>query len=189
MFAGNAIIVKCSEYVAWSTIEYYAKIIDSVLVSTGSPRDLVQFVVGGPDIGEMLVRSSIDKVTFIGSPKVGKLVMKAASDKLTPVTLELGGKDAAIICNEVDLDSAIAIIMRGTFQNMGQNCVGLERLVIHEDVHDQFVEKILPLVQDLKVGPTLSCGNIVDCGAITMPQQVLSLQEVLILVETYSGFG
>src|SRR5947199_210209 len=70
------------------------------------------------------------------SPEVVKKVMKTASYNLTPCILELGGKDCAIIRHDTNLNTIIPIIMRGTFQNSGQNCIGIERVLIHESLHD-----------------------------------------------------
>ena len=64
-------------------------------------------IIGFGDAGAALVNSGVDKVTFIGSPGVGKLVMKAAADTLTPVVLELGGKDAAVICEDCDFSQVL----------------------------------------------------------------------------------
>ena len=109
----------------------------------GYSRDLVTFVTGYADTGEALVEFT-DKVTFIGSPQVGKLVMKKASETLTPVLLELGGKDPAVICEDADLNQLIPVVMRGTFQNCGQNCVGLERVVVHQKIYDEFIQRVRP---------------------------------------------
>lgn len=82
LFAGNAIIIKPSEHVVWSTMRYFSILIRGFLEFNGLPSDLVQFVIGQGDVGEALVRSGVDKVTFIGSPAIGKKVMRAASDNL-----------------------------------------------------------------------------------------------------------
>jgi acyl-CoA reductase-like NAD-dependent aldehyde dehydrogenase len=178
LYAGNAIILKPSEFVAWSTFNYYAKIISAVLASCDAPIDLVQFVYGGAQLGEALVSAAgINKVTFIGSPKVGKLVMKAAANRLTPVTLELGGKDAAIICDDADIESVVPIVMRGTFQNVGQNCVGLERVVIQEGVYDKFMQLVLPLVEPLRIGDSIS--EFVDCGSMSTPVQLKHVHQMV----------
>lgn len=79
-------------------------IVKKILVHCGHSPDLVQIVTGYGDTGAALVNSGVDKLTFIGSPGVGKLVMRAAADTLTPVLLELGGKDAAIVCEDCDFE-------------------------------------------------------------------------------------
>lgn len=178
VFAGNAIVIKSSEVVAWSTVKYFGPLIKELLLKNEIPTDLVQFLIGEGDVGDALVRSSVDKVTFIGSPAVGKMVMRAASDRLTPVTLELGGKDAAIICDDADLDQAIPIIMRGTFQNVGQNCVGLERIVVHSSVYENFLSIVTPQVQNLRVAAPL-CTQDGDCGAITLKKQLAHIERLI----------
>jgi len=101
--------------------------------------------------------------------------MKTASDTLTPCILELGGKDAAILREDANLDQAIPIIMRGTFQNTGQNCVGIERVLVHEKLHDEFVRRVKEKMagDKLRVGCSLEEGEgKVDVGALTMSGQV-----------------
>lgn len=92
-----------SEHASWS-LNYYSKIITAALAAAGAPQHLVQFVTGYGDAGAALVTGGVDKVVFVGSTEVGKRVMAAAADKLTPVTLELGGKDAFVVCEDADLD-------------------------------------------------------------------------------------
>jgi len=101
--------------------------------------------------------------------------MKTASDSLTPCILELGGKDAAILREDANLDQAIPIIMRGTFQNTGQNCVGIERVLVHEKLYDEFVRRVKEKItgDKLRVGCSLEEGEgKVDVGALTMSGQV-----------------
>jgi aldehyde dehydrogenase (NAD+) len=165
LFAGNAFVGKVSEWSCYYA-SYYQEIVRDGLRKLGYSPDLVTFVTGFAEAGEALVEMS-DKVTFIGSPGVGKLVMKKASETLTPVVLELGGKDPAVVCDDADLKQLIPVVMRGTFQNCGQNCVGLERVVAHQGIHDTLVERLRPLVADLSQGPACE-GDTKDCGAMTM---------------------
>ena len=102
--------------------------------------------------GAALVNSGVDKIVFIGSPAVGKLVMRAAADTLTPVVLELGGKDAAIVCEDADFGQVVNLALRGTFQNCGQNCIGLERLVVHAALYDKLVDALAPKVRGVHMG-------------------------------------
>eukprot|EP00744_Colponema_vietnamica_P005000 GILI01007384.1.p1 GENE.GILI01007384.1~~GILI01007384.1.p1 ORF type:complete len:595 (+),score=95.85 GILI01007384.1:32-1786(+) len=164
LFAGNAFIGKTSEYSSYYA-SYYEKIVRAGLKHLGQPEELVTFVTGFAEAGEAVVDFT-DKVTFIGSPGVGKLVMKRASETLTPVLLELGGKDPAIILEDADLDQVIPIILRGTFQNCGQNCVGLERILLHESIHDKVVQTLVDKVKPLTQGA--SSQSTKDLGAMTM---------------------
>lgn len=103
IMSGNAIVVKVSEHASWS-VKYYSAIIREALKAAGAPTDLVKFVTGYGDAGRALVASRLGKIIFVGSTEVGRSVMKTAAERLTPVVLELGGKDALIICEDVDLD-------------------------------------------------------------------------------------
>ncbi|RKP08368.1 Aldehyde/histidinol dehydrogenase [Thamnocephalis sphaerospora] len=173
IFAGNGIVVKTSEHVAWS-VPYWASIIHECLRAHGHDPDLVQFVCGFGETGDALVRSGVDKVTFIGSPSVGKMVMRAASDSLTPCVLELGGKDCAILCADANLDQALQLLMRGVFQNCGQNCIGIERIIVHRDCYDKFVAMLSKKVAGLKMGAPLDETDV-DCGAMTMGMEASSM--------------
>lgn len=107
--------------------------------------------------------------------------MEAASANLTPVCLELGGKDAAILCEDADLSQAVPIIMRGTFQNCGQNCIGLERIIIHEKIYEDFISRVQPLVERLTQGPPLT-GQMFDAGATVMATQASRLLKLFQLL-------
>lgn len=177
LFAGNAFVGKVSEYSS-----YYAKFYESIvregLKQLGQSPDLVTFLTGFAETGEALV-SSADKITFIGSPGVGKLVMRKASETLTPVVLELGGKDPAIILEDADLEQVIPIVMRGTYQNCGQNCVGLERILVHASIHDKLVNILVEKVKKLTQGAA-STGSVKDLGAMTMgPASVKKIQKLV----------
>ena len=164
IFSGNAIVLKVSEHTCWSS-EFFVNICKKALAQYGHSEDLIQIVTGYGGTGASLI-PKVDKLVFIGSPEVGKLVMKSAAETLTPVVLELGGKDAAVVCDDADLDQVVTLAMRGTFQNCGQNCIGLERLVVNAKVYDKFVAIMEENVKALSQGPPLT-GNF-DCGAMTM---------------------
>jgi acyl-CoA reductase-like NAD-dependent aldehyde dehydrogenase len=118
------------------------------------------------------------QITFIGSPEVGKLVMRHASKTLTPVILELGGKDVAIVFDDCDYNQVREVALRGTFQNAGQNCAGLERLVVQEGIYDKFVADMEARISKLRVGPPLG-DEQVDMGAMTMYTQLAKVQELV----------
>lgn len=159
IYAGNAIVLKVSEHSVWSS-QVYLQVVRAALRARGHSEELVQVVNGFGATGAALI-PRVDKLTFIGSPQVGKLVMRQAAESLTPVVLELGGKDAAIVCDDADLAQVVNLAMRGTFQNCGQNCIGLERLVVHAKVYDDFVGRVEGLVRGLVQG----CGPAPRCAA------------------------
>ncbi|KAJ2375290.1 Meiotic Sister-Chromatid recombination aldehyde dehydrogenase, partial [Coemansia sp. RSA 2603] len=169
IFSGNAIVVKASEHVAWS-MSYWEQMIKRALNVCGHDPELVQFVTGFADIGNALTSSpDIDHITFIGSPEVGKLVMKSASANLTPVTLELGGKDCAIVFSDADLSQCIPVLMRGVIQNASQNCIGIERILVQDKIYERFVDEMARRIKAVRVGSILDDEpNQVDCGAMVL---------------------
>ncbi len=98
--------------------------------------------------------------------------MKSASETLTPVVLELGGKDAAVIFDDCDYKATLDFCMRAAFQNSGQNCAGLERMIVHEKIYDKLVKDVGKIVSEMKQGAPLS--GVVDVAAMTMKAQVSS---------------
>eukprot|EP00009_Paramoeba_aestuarina_P003916 CAMPEP_0201523432 /NCGR_PEP_ID=MMETSP0161_2-20130828/19839_1 /ASSEMBLY_ACC=CAM_ASM_000251 /TAXON_ID=180227 /ORGANISM="Neoparamoeba aestuarina, Strain SoJaBio B1-5/56/2" /LENGTH=586 /DNA_ID=CAMNT_0047922547 /DNA_START=36 /DNA_END=1796 /DNA_ORIENTATION=+ len=178
IFAGNGIVVKVSEYTSWSS-SYYLRIVQECLKAEGHNPDLVQVITGFGGTGAALVASPlIDKVVFTGSPQVGKLVMAGASKHLKPVVLELGGKDPMIILEDAKVDDTIPIVLRGTYQNSGQNCCGIERVIVHEQVYDEFLDKVLKKVKNFRQGPALGKETI-DVAAMVTPQQLGIVQELV----------
>ncbi|CAK0772335.1 hypothetical protein CVIRNUC_003952 [Coccomyxa viridis] len=167
IFAGNALVIKVSEHASWSS-RYYGRIISAALSAVGAPQDLVQIVTGYSEAGSALVTGGVDKVIFVGSTGVGKAVMRAAALSLTPVVLELGGKDAFIVCEDADLSQAVPTALRGAFQSCGQNCAGAERFIVHRKVYDRFVSSAVEVAKQLRQGHALG-GRPVDCGAMCMP--------------------
>lgn len=121
IFAGNAIVVKPSEQTCWST-KYFMDIIQGALTACGHSPDLVQNVVCLPDVADYLTSSpEIRHITFIGSREVAYKVTASAAKALTPVTVELGGKDPAVVLDDHTtikrIDDVVSILMRGTFQS------------------------------------------------------------------------
>ncbi|GAB2294257.1 hypothetical protein Dimus_028472 [Dionaea muscipula] len=175
VFSGNGIVIKVSEHASWSGC-FYFRIIQAALAAIGAPENLVDIITGFAETGEALV-SSVDKVIFVGSSGVGKMIMRKASETLTPVTLELGGKDAFIVCEDVDVPHVAQIAVRGALQASGQNCAGAERFYVHQDIYKTFVSQVVKIVKSVTVGPPLS-GKY-DMGAICMPDHTEKLQTLV----------
>eukprot|EP01104_Vermistella_antarctica_P000178 TRINITY_DN1020_c0_g1_i1.p1 TRINITY_DN1020_c0_g1~~TRINITY_DN1020_c0_g1_i1.p1 ORF type:complete len:593 (+),score=135.15 TRINITY_DN1020_c0_g1_i1:39-1781(+) len=170
IFSGNAAVVKVSEFACFSR-PFFQTIFSDVLAKRGHNPHLVQLMTGCGDTGEALVRSGADKILFIGSPQVGKLVMKAAADSLTPVTLELGGKDAFVVCEDSDYEHAVDVAMRGVFVNCGQNCIAAERVFVHDAIYEKFADEMATRVGALRQGCALK-GDGCDLGSMCMEKQV-----------------
>jgi acyl-CoA reductase-like NAD-dependent aldehyde dehydrogenase len=182
LFAGNAVVVKVSEWAAWSAADFQA-LFDEVLTGAALPRDLVHVIVGASDTGQALVTSGVDKVFFTGSPHNGRKVMEAAARTLTPVVLELGGKDPMIICDDADLDQVVETAMRGVFAACGQTGVAAERLYVMEGIYDRFVARVVEQARMLRQGPPSGDGRVddarYDLGAVTTPRQLEVIQRLI----------
>ena len=122
LMAGNAVLLKASEQVAFSS-EKFQVITDQALEKEGFSKDTVQIINGYGDTGAALISAYVDKILFIGSVGNGRRIMQAAAEHLTPVVMELGGKDPMIICEDAHLEKAVHSALGRTFINLGQNCV------------------------------------------------------------------
>jgi acyl-CoA reductase-like NAD-dependent aldehyde dehydrogenase len=170
LMAGNAVIVKPSEWVAWSSAQIQA-LLDEVLEEAGAPQRLVQMVQGEGATGAALIGAGIDQVVFTGSRDNGKRVLAAAAETLTPAILELGGKDPLIVCDDADLERAAHAAMAGAFVNCGQNCLATERILVFDAVYDAFAARVSELAGDLRQAPP-ALDEAVDLGAILSPLQL-----------------
>jgi acyl-CoA reductase-like NAD-dependent aldehyde dehydrogenase len=170
LIAGNAVVVKPSEWVAWSA-DRFVQIVRDALRDEGHDPNLVQVVQGYADTGRALIHGGIDSLVFIGSVANGRRVLEAAAQTITPVVLELGGKDPFIVCDDAVLDQAAHAAMAGCFISAGQNCVAAERLLVFDTVYDAFEAKVAELVGALRQGPPRA-GEVVDVGAMVTPMQL-----------------
>lgn len=171
LFAGNAVVIKPSEHTVYSSV-YFARIVRRALSLCGHSPELLQILVGGPDIGAALVEADIDKLFFTGSTFVGRKVAQAAASRLLPVVLELGGKDPFIICDDAPIEHAVDICLRGVFQNAGQNCIGIERVFVHSSVKQEVVSRFVSCVRKMRLGT--------DVGALTLCEAALThIQELV----------
>jgi acyl-CoA reductase-like NAD-dependent aldehyde dehydrogenase len=163
IFAGNSIIVKPSEHTAWSS-SYFCDIIRRAIAACGHSEDLVQSLVCLPKVADVLTsHPKLDHIVFIGSRPVAHEVCKSAAKALTSVTVELGGKDPAVILDDSatvkDLESIASILMRGVFQSAGQNCVGIERVIALPRAYEKLIQIVTPRIKGLSLGSVLLDGR------------------------------
>ncbi|KAI0403820.1 Aldehyde/histidinol dehydrogenase [Xylaria palmicola] len=164
IFAGNGVVVKVSEQTCWSAA-YYTSIARGALIAHGHDPALVQSVVCWPQTaGHLTSHPDIAHVTFIGSRPVCHHVAASAARSLTPVVAELGGKDAAMVLDSAarDLPRIADILLRGTFQASGQNCIGIERIIATPKVYDRLIEMLAPRVRALRMGLDKDVGAMVS---------------------------
>ena len=155
LVAGNTVVAKPAETTPLTTLR-----IAQLLCEAGLPPGVFNVVTGtGPEAGEALVQHPlVRKVAFTGSTEVGKRIMALAAEGVKRVTLELGGSDPMIVCDDADLDAAASAASVGRFFNCGQACVAVKRLYVFEAVAEAFLEKLLAKVRRLRVGPGLEEG-------------------------------
>ncbi|KAJ9473921.1 putative aldehyde dehydrogenase-like protein [Pseudozyma hubeiensis] len=190
LFAGNAVVVKASEMVAWSA-HYFINCVRECLRQSGVDPDLVQVVTCWPETAEVLTGSAeVNHITFIGSEEVGRKVAMTATKELTPVTLELGGKDPAILLKDADLKFFASTFMRSCFQGSGQNCIGIERFIVDESIAEKLVAIVEPRIRGLKLGSFMDDapfgtssstkdGERVDMGAMITDARFDRLEQLI----------
>ena len=163
---GNTVVFKASE--ACPAVH---RLIGTALVQAGAPPGVCNVITNAPEDAAEVVAALIDHpmvrhINFTGSTRVGRIVAERAARHLKPVLLELGGKAPLIVLDDADIDAAVNAAAFGAFMNQGQICMSTERIVVDEQVADEFVRKLsakaaaLP-VQDPSLGPTV-LGSMVD---------------------------
>lgn len=147
LIAGNTVILKPSELTPLT-----GEVIRECFENIGLPDGVVQVLQGDGSTGAALVEADIQKVFFTGSLNTGRKIMAAAAQKPIPVELELGGKDAMIVCADANLERAAKGAVWGAFVNAGQMCVSVERLFVNAAIYDEFVDRVQQEVEALIVG-------------------------------------
>ena len=168
--AGNAVVQKPSE-----ANPLIGEMIVDLFRDAGVPDGVVQMVHGYGETGAALIDEA-DVICFVGSPKTGRRVMERAAQTLTPVVLELGGNDAAIVRADADLDLTAQGLVNGTCYNAGQVCNGIERIYAPADLVEPLTEKIIAIVKEMRQGDPSGRGDY-DLGPITWAPQLEIYEE------------
>lgn len=165
LVAGNAVILKPSPEATFCVLRA-VELMHRVL-----PKGILNVITGGAEGGRLLVRHpKIHKVSFTGSVESGRSVYQNAAEKIIPATLELGGKSPLIICQDADLDAAVECAFNGMrFTRQGQSCSAASRLLLHESIHDAFIQKLLKLLKTKKIGDPLDEST--DIGTLISQRQ------------------
>jgi acyl-CoA reductase-like NAD-dependent aldehyde dehydrogenase len=165
LVAGNAVLYKPSEFATLT-----GRHIADLLHASGVPEDVFVPVIGGGATGAALLRQPVDGVFFTGSYATGAKIAATAGKRMIKVQLELGGKDPIYVCDDVDVKTAAAAVADGAFYNSGQSCCSVERVYVHEAVHDAFVEAFVAEVKAYRVGDPMDEATYI--GAITRRPQL-----------------
>ncbi len=165
LVAGNAVLYKPSEFATLTGTH-----IAEMLHEAGVPRDVFVPVIGDGATGAALLRQPIDGVFFTGSYATGAKIAARAGKRMIKVQLELGGKDPIYVCEDVDIRAAAAGVADGAFYNTGQSCCSVERIYVHDSIHDRFVDAFVAEVNGYRLGDPMDEGTYI--GAVTRRPQL-----------------
>lgn len=166
LLAGNGVILKVA-----SETQMAGEQLKKAIGYAQLPEGLFSYLnIPGKIAGDAFLESGIDKLFFTGSVAIGKYLMQKASETLTPVSLELGGNDAMIVCEDADPYRAAMGALWAGFQNAGQSCGGVERIYVHEKIYDEFMNILKEKVERLRIGIGLDYSS--DMGCMTTKKQI-----------------
>lgn len=169
LLTGNAVLYKPSEYATQTGLA-----ITRLLHAAGVPQDAVQCLVGGGEVGAALLAQPVDGVFFTGSHATGLRIAQAVNTRLVKLQLELGGKDPTYVCEDADPQAAAESLADGAMYNTGQSCCSVERIYVHEKIHDAFVAAFVETVKGFKTGDPAQDDTYI--GAITRAPQLAVLE-------------
>ncbi len=168
--AGNAVVIKTDSQTPFSALAAL-----EMLEEAGLPQHVLQVVTGsGSELGPELI-NRVEYRMFTGSTSVGRQVASQCSERLIPCSMELGGKNAMIVLADANLDRAAEGAERAMFSNAGQLCISMERLLVHEDVADEFQQKLVSRVGKMKLGAGLNYDY--DMGSLISQDQLDTVRE------------
>lgn len=168
--AGNTFVLKPSEYTSASSLEL-AKLFDEA----GFPPGVFNVVTGlGNEVGDALINDPrVAKISFTGGEYAGKLIADAAAKGNKRVTLELGGKSPNIVFSDANIEDAIKGVAAGIFGASGQMCIAGSRLLLQEDIYEEFIEKLKAFVSTIRMGDPLD--KYTQMGPVATKEQYLKI--------------
>jgi len=179
--AGNTVVIKPSELTPYAT-EHVMRLVREA----GIPDGVVNLVLGGPETGDALVRHPfVQKVSFTGGPSTARKILATCAEFLKPAVLELGGKSANIVFPDADLDMAVAVNAFSVLGTLaGQGCAIASRMLVHSDIYDAVVERVLSMVDGMR------CGDPFDPATVISPVVTRQAQErILAMIERAQADG
>jgi acyl-CoA reductase-like NAD-dependent aldehyde dehydrogenase len=168
LLTGNAVLYKPSEYATLTGQE-----IARLLYEAGVPREVMACLVGGGEVGAEMLVQPVDGVFFTGSHATGKRIAEAVGARFVKLQLELGGKDPTYVCEDADPKAAAESLADGAMYNTGQSCCSVERIYVHERIHDDFVRHFVETVRGYRMGDPMHEDTYI--GAITRAPQLAVL--------------
>jgi acyl-CoA reductase-like NAD-dependent aldehyde dehydrogenase len=174
--AGNSVVLKPAEQTPMSAV-----VVAELALEAGIPPGVFNVVQGtGEAVGAAVVaHPQVDVITFTGSADTGRAIQAAAAARVKRVCLELGGKSPSIIFPDADLDAASAAVMMGVWGASGQVCTCNTRVLVHERVHDELVERVVNGSRDLRIGggfdPEVEMGPVVSGAQLERVQRYVQI--------------
>lgn len=179
--AGCTMVIKPSEFTSASTLELMR-----LVEEAGFPKGVVNVITGfGADVGEAIsTHPGIDKIAFTGGEVSGRRIAQQASSNFKRLTLELGGKSAQLVFPDANIDNAVKGVVSGIFAATGQTCIAGSRLLVHESIHDQFLDKFVALAGTARMGDPMEWTTQV--GPVTTRPQY---ERILSMIDMARGEG
>ncbi|WP_299923080.1 aldehyde dehydrogenase family protein [uncultured Pelagimonas sp.] len=176
---GNTVVLKPAEWTSLTALCFA-----DICRQAGLPKGVVNIVTGDGAVGEMIVKSDVNKIAFTGSTAVGRRIREATAGTGKALTLELGGKSPYIVFEDADIDSAVEGLVDAIWFNQGQVCCAGSRLLVQEGISEKFHAKLRARMDKLRIGNPLD--KCIDVGAIVDPVQ---RDRIAALVDAHGGEG
>jgi acyl-CoA reductase-like NAD-dependent aldehyde dehydrogenase len=171
LLGGNTVMYKPSEYATLTGLE-----IEKLLKQSGVSENIFQVAVGAGAVGELLLELPFDGYFFTGSYKTGKYIYERIASKMVPCQCELGGKDPLYVAGDVtDIKAVAAGTADGAFYNNGQSCCAVERIYVHENIYDRYIDEFTKEVKSWKIG--LPSEEKIYIGPLTRKDQLDLLEQ------------
>ncbi|HVD78014.1 MAG TPA: aldehyde dehydrogenase family protein [Vicinamibacteria bacterium] len=169
LLTGNTVLYKPSEFATLTGLA-----IGDLMREAGVPEDAFIVVTGSGETGAALVGQKVQAVFFTGSYATGRRIASEAGSRLIRLNLELGGKDPVYVADDVDVKTAAASVAEGAFYNTGQSCCAVERVYVHTQIHDRFLDAFVESVRGYVVGDPMDPHTFI--GPLARPAQVAFLE-------------
>lgn len=170
--AGNTIVIKPASWAPLSTLLF-----GDLVTEAGLPAGVLNIVpAAGSDVGQVFSESpDIEEISFTGSTEVGSALYGSCAPNLKGCTLELGGKGPGVVLPDCDMDETVAGTLFGVFLNQGECCCALTRLIVHEDVYDEFVDRFVAGAKGIRVG--VPQDDTTKMGPLVHPDHLATVME------------
>lgn len=171
LIAGNTVVFKTSEECPLT-----GKLIEEIINNHNLPEGVFSEVYGAGDVGKMLTESDVDLIWFTGSTRTGKALYRTAADKFIKVVLEMGGSSPCVVFDDVNASEVAPVMFSGRFQNCGQVCSALKRLIVHENVADAVVAELRNILETQIIGNPLNEKTTISSLVAERQQTLLNEQ-------------